>query len=142
MKLNNYLGSIASFITCPMDNIKTRLQTQSIKSSCEKIECITQELDKQLNASKINEFNSLNENLNKNLGATAHKDTLVAETKYKNIFSTMRAIHQESGFVKGFFRGLTPRILSNSPSCAISWGTYEIVKHFLNNKFSSNNNKN
>lgn len=123
-----------------MDNIKTRLQTQSIKSSCEKIECITQELDKQLNASKINEFNNLNENIKKNLGATAQKDTLVAETKYKNIFSTMRAIYHENGFVKGFFRGLTPRILSNSPSCAISWGTYEIVKHFLNRKFSFNNN--
>jgi hypothetical protein len=127
-----------------MDNIKTRLQTQSIKSSCEKIECMTQELEKQMNSStKINEFNSLNENSKKNLaGASAHKDVLVAEVKYKNIFSTMKAIYTESGFVKGFFRGLTPRILSNSPSCAISWGTYEIVKHFLSNKFSINNNKN
>lgn len=126
-----------------MDNIKTRLQTQSIKSSCEKIECITQELEKQMNSSssKINEFKSLNENSKKNLaGASAHKDVLVAEVKYKNIFSTVKAIYTESGFVKGFFRGLTPRILSNSPSCAISWGTYEIVKHFLSDKFSSNNN--
>lgn len=121
-----------------MDNIKTRLQTQSIKSSCEKIECITQELDKQLNSKKINEFTSLNENTNKNLNAAAGKDSLVAEIKYKNIFSTMRAINQESGFVKGFFRGLTPRILSNSPSCAISWGTYEVVKHFLTQKFNLN----
>ena len=124
-----------------MDNIKTRLQTQSIKSSCEKIECITQELDKQLNKSKLNEFNNLNENAKKTLGASAPKDTLVAEIKYKNIFSTMRAIHQENGFLKGFFKGLTPRILSNSPSCAISWGTYEIVKHFLSNKFSIKDNK-
>lgn len=125
-----------------MDNIKTRLQTQSIKSSCEKIECITQELDKQLNSSKINEFNNLNESMKKNLGTSAQKDTLVAEIKYRDIFSTMRAIYTENGFAKGFFRGLTPRILSNSPSCAISWGTYEIVKHFLTNKFSLSNNKN
>jgi hypothetical protein len=121
-----------------MDNIKTRLQTQSIKSSCEKIECINQELDKQLNSMKINEFNSLNENSKKNLNAAANKDSLVAEIKYKNIFSTTKAIYQENGFVKGFFRGLTPRVLSNSPSCAISWGTYEFVKHFLTQKFSNN----
>lgn len=126
-----------------MDNVKTRLQTQSIKSSCEKIECITQELDKQMSSSKINEFNNLNESIKKNLGAAKQKNTLVAEVKYKNIFSTMKAIYQENGFVKGFFRGLTPRILSNSPSCAISWGTYEIVKHFLNIKINkASNNKN
>ncbi len=121
-----------------MDNIKTKLQTQSIKSSCEKIECMNQEIDKQLLSSKMNnEFNSLGENLKKDPIST--KDSMVAEIKYKNIFSTMQAIYKENGFFKGFFRGLTPRILSNSPSCAISWGTYEIVKHFINEKMNYKN---
>jgi len=122
-----------------MDNIKTRLQTQSIKSSCEKIECINQELDKQINSSRLNEFNTICNDSKKKINLSSQKDTLVAEIKYKNILSTMRAIHQENGFFKGFFKGLTPRILSNSPSCAISWCTYEIVKHFLTNKFINNN---
>ena len=134
-----------------MDNVKTKLQTQSLKSSCEKIECITQELDKQVNSSKLNEFNSLTENEKKNilrnpkenLNILSKKDSLVAELKYKNIPSTIKVIYQEHGFIKGFFRGLTPRILSNSPSCAISWGTYEVVKHFLTQKYSQNySNKN
>lgn len=33
--------------------------------------------------------------------------------------------------MKGFFKGLTPRIMSNSPACAISWGTYEVCKFFM-----------
>lgn len=36
-----------------MDNIKTKLQTQTIKSSCEKIENLNNELDQKLNI-KIN----------------------------------------------------------------------------------------
>lgn len=63
------------------------------------------------------------------------------DVKYRNIFSTVKSIYREHGFFKGFFKGLTPRILSNSPSCAISWVTYEIVKQTLVEKYNSNNNK-
>lgn len=126
-----------------MDNIKTKLQTQSIKSSCEKIECINQELSRQLNVVKAEFHNIDNLNSNKpkgnidnslssNKNANITKECLeTPEIKYKDILSTVKAIHQEHGFIKGFFRGLTPRIIANSPSCAISWGTYEIVKFFL-----------
>ncbi len=100
------------------------------------MECMSQEIDKQINNSAAA---SKNDNKKSNLGSAAPKDTLVAEVKYKSIVSTMKAIYRENGFFKGFFRGLTPRVLSNSPSCAISWGTYEIVKHFLSNKFKNNN---
>jgi hypothetical protein len=108
-----------------MDNIKTKLQTQAIKSSCEKFENINLNLD-----------NKCDNNANKNKGVLNE-----SEIKYKNITSTIRKIYTENGITKGFFKGLTPRVLSNSPACAISWGTYEIIKHFLITSFKPNVNK-
>jgi solute carrier family 25 (mitochondrial iron transporter), member 28/37 len=37
----------------------------------------------------------------------------------------------------GFFRGLTPRILSHTPAVAISWTTYETAKQYLTSLSSS-----
>lgn len=105
-------GSFASIVTCPMDIIKTKLQTQNEKSMFEKMDSTLKENNKGL----------LNEN---------NKEPHI---KYKDILSTARIIIQEDGISKGFFKGVTPRILSNAPSCAISWGTYEIVKHLLSKK--------
>jgi len=51
--------------------------------------------------------------------------------KYKDIFSTARIIYRDNGFLNGFYRGVVPRILCNAPSCAISWGAYEFMKHTL-----------
>ena len=39
-------------------------------------------------------------------------------------------IYQTEGMV-GFFRGVTPRILSHTPAVAISWTTYETAKEYL-----------
>jgi hypothetical protein len=108
-----------------MDNIKTKLQTQSIKSSCEKFENLNLNLDKNCDNNNKNKVNK-NE----------------SEIKYKNIASTIGKIYKENGIIKGFFKGLTPRVLSNSPACAISWGTYEIIKHSLITSFKPNINNN
>jgi len=43
---------------------------------------------------------------------------------------------REDGF-KGFFRGLSARVLMLAPSSAISWASYETIKHYL----ISNSNK-
>jgi Mitochondrial carrier protein len=129
-----------------MDNVKTKLQTQSIKSSCDKFEQINQDFEKKMNSSKNTEFSNMSENTRKiqrknkisakDLNFSSQKDCMEPEIKYKNIFSTVKQVYREHGFFNGFFRGLTPRILSNSPSCAISWGTYEIVKHLMLTKIS------
>jgi solute carrier family 25 phosphate transporter 23/24/25/41 len=118
-----FAGAIASVITIPMDNIKTKLQTQTMSSICEKIDLLS---DKKLLLDK-------NSKLSLNTFSTNDKVDCSGETqiKYKNIFSTVRLVYQEDGFVKGFFKGLTPQLIRNAPSCAISWGTYEIVKHLL-----------
>ena len=126
-------GSVASLITCPMDNIKTKLQTQNLTSSCEKFDTINKE------ASNLGSGNkSFTENKNsytspKTAFSSSFRPECVPDqdVKYKNIFSTFKYIYKEDGFFRGFFKGLTPRVINNSPSCAISWGTYEIIKHFL-----------
>lgn len=40
------------------------------------------------------------------------------------------SIYKHEG-VRGFFRGMLPRILSHTPAAAISWTTYETTKHYL-----------
>jgi len=40
-------------------------------------------------------------------------------------------IYGMAGF-RGFFHGLTPRVLYQAPSTAISWSVYEFFKHYLN----------
>lgn len=54
----------------------------------------------------------------------------------------MVKIYNENGIIRGFFKGLTPRVLSNSPACAISWGTYEVIKYSLINSLMPNKNNN
>jgi solute carrier family 25 (mitochondrial iron transporter), member 28/37 len=45
-------------------------------------------------------------------------------------FIAARTIYTNEGFV-GFFRGLTPRVLSHTPAVAISWTAYEAVKRYI-----------
>ena len=123
-------GSFASLITCPMDNIKTKLQTQNTISTCEKVDSMIKDF----------ELNNVKQTETKNKYASTFSTlqkpdcNTEPEVKYKSILSTAKYIMREDGFFKGFFKGLTPRIMSNAPSCAISWGTYELVKHFLSQK--------
>jgi hypothetical protein len=119
------LGAFATLITMPMDNIKTKLQTQNANSICEKLDS----LKDKLSVNEEKQQPKLSMNYSTSFRPDCQPDQGV---KYKNILSTMKIIYNENGFFKGFFKGLTPRILSNSPSCAISWGTYEFIKHMLN----------
>jgi hypothetical protein len=113
-----------------MDNIKTKLQTQTTTSTCEKIETLIKDFD---NPKKDTQTKS--KLSTQSAFSTVQKPECLTEPqiKYNNIISTAKLIYKEDGFLKGFFRGMTPRIINNSPSCAISWGTYEIVKHLLSN---------
>lgn len=107
-----FAGAIASVVTCPFDNIKTKLQTQSTMSSCERLEGMNKLNEK---CGVDDERKRLNEKEN--------------SIKYKNIQQTIVSIYNEDGFRRGFFKGIVPRILFNSPSCAISWASYELMKH-------------
>ena len=112
-----------------MDVVKTKLQTQNEKSNCEKIS------PKRLN-NKIKDSSNNNPKLSFNYSKNANIDcnsNNEPKIKYKNILSTIKIIYYENGF-KGFFKGIMPRVFSSAPSCAISWGTYEAVKHLLSKK--------
>ena len=111
-------GGISSFLTCPMDNIKTRLQTQGTKSSC-------------VLENKCNKLNKSEPSENKAKVSSSNK----MEIKYRNIQDTFLKIVKEEGVgKKGLLRGVLPRMLFNAPACAISWGSYEIMKSILTDK--------
>ena len=114
-----------------MDNIKTKLQTQNTANTCERIDSLFKDanLNNPINKDvktnfSINSFSTVNK-------LDCNTDNTI---KYKNILSTVKYIWKEEGLIKGFFKGVSPRVINNSPSCAISWGTYELVKHFLAGK--------
>lgn len=50
--------------------------------------------------------------------------------KINSLLSATRYIYAMYG-LQGFFRGLRPRIVSNMPSTAISWTSYEMAKFYL-----------
>lgn len=50
--------------------------------------------------------------------------------KYSTVPDAIRVILKEDGMA-GFFRGITPRIVTHTPAVAISWTTYEIAKSWL-----------
>lgn len=54
-----------------------------------------------------------------------------------SFYSGAKYIYQTAGF-RGFWRGLRPRIVSNMPSTAICWTSYEIGKFYINKSQQKN----
>jgi solute carrier family 25 iron transporter 28/37 len=52
------------------------------------------------------------------------------QAKYLGIRSTFKHIWQTEG-LKGFYRGLVPRMMIFLPGAAISWSSYEYIKRLL-----------
>lgn len=50
--------------------------------------------------------------------------------RFSGFLSTVRVISETEG-MKGFYRGLGPRVLLAAPSAAVCWGTYEIIRALL-----------
>jgi len=55
-------------------------------------------------------------------------------TKYSGLVDAMTKIYAEEG-LKGFARGIKPRLMVHAPSVAISWTTYETAKTLFSQKF-------
>ena len=53
------------------------------------------------------------------------------ELRYTGFVDAARQIMKEEG-LRGFFRGILPRLFVHTPSVAVSWTTYEAVKHSIN----------
>jgi len=50
--------------------------------------------------------------------------------KYRNVWDTTLKIMQEDGLL-GFFKGFQMRMMIQSISSGVAWGTYHIIKDFL-----------
>jgi solute carrier family 25 iron transporter 28/37 len=101
-------GLTASALTTPLDRIKTYLQTQQLTPACS------------LTASAPPDHCPLTKGNN-----NTAKGPIVADWRQ----AALRIYRTEGA--QGFFRGMTPRILSHTPAVAISWTTYETAKQYL-----------
>mmetsp|Transcript_36920 Transcript_36920/g.57235 ORF Transcript_36920/g.57235 Transcript_36920/m.57235 type:complete len:366 (+) Transcript_36920:127-1224(+) len=98
-------GLIASATTTPLDRIKTMLQTQQLSPAC-----------------SVSAVPPENCPLTKGNASVAPIAANWQQAALR-IYTTEGAV--------GFFRGMTPRILSHTPAVAISWTTYETAKQYL-----------
>lgn len=120
-------GALASIPTTPFDVIKTKLNTQS----CLNYQCGKKSVCDILTNQKIS-YN--------NVGAAAgvgepalkmsFSNGKKVNIKYKNILDTTATIFKEEGMA-GFFSGIKMRMVIQSVSSAIAWGTYHVVKSAL-----------
>lgn len=120
-------GSIASMIMIPMDNIKTRLNTQRSfimyhPSNPYKITNGKKIVDN-IERSYIEKTKIIIDEMNT-------KDNII---KYKNAINTVKIIKAEEG-IRGFYKGLSSKMVGQSISTAISWSVYEFFKNMMLNK--------
>lgn len=107
-------GMVASFLTNPMDVIKTRLQTQHHNSSLGGLDKEAIKLEAEKLGGRLEVEGS----------------EVLRDAKYRDIRHAIRQIYKSEGIL-GFYKGVLPRVLFVSPGVAISWGTYEIFKSLL-----------
>lgn len=146
-------ASIASTCTIPLDNIKTRLQTQTCFKQCgkemvcgrrksmqhtfdfnkckqlffkSKIFCIGRTAKQTFTTNKLKEING-EKCMNK-----------IKIIKYKNISESIKIIYREEG-IRGFTKGIVPRICGQAPSAATSWAAYETIKGLLEKRWLQHN---
>eukprot|EP01016_Furgasonia_blochmanni_P019624 TRINITY_DN2193_c0_g2_i1.p1 TRINITY_DN2193_c0_g2~~TRINITY_DN2193_c0_g2_i1.p1 ORF type:complete len:394 (+),score=18.81 TRINITY_DN2193_c0_g2_i1:161-1342(+) len=147
-------GTAAAIATIPMDVIKTKLQTQNTyhenfvappEKCCGGVMTINPNNGPQLvqNQGTASCSKGLFEREKLNAPKNMHTFTSRAfisfkmdpqskyAIKYKGVLHAVETIYKEEG-MKGFTKGVGPRIFSQAPSAAISWATYESVKNFLN----------
>ena len=53
--------------------------------------------------------------------------------RYTGMLDALTRIHAEDG-VRGYFRGIKPRLALHTPAVAISWTTYELFKRVLTDR--------
>lgn len=107
-------GAVASFLTNPLDVIKTKLQTQNLGPLNESLQAPPCPSDRV---------------------CLSPGTPLSPPVRYTGAVQVFNRIYSDCG-PAGFARGMLPRILVHTPSVAISWTAYETAKNVLLNDWS------
>lgn len=127
-------GAVAAALTNPLDVAKTRLQTQSLTMATGTISTVSSTV-------------SVNSSMTPKIPAAAIHTTAYRpgsstspscsstcssshQNHYSGLINTLKTIAKEEG-IKGFTRGVVPRLLFHAPAAAISWTSYEFMKSVL-----------
>lgn len=144
-------GGVAAALTNPLDVIKTRLQTQDLQPLAKTINSQTSKKGSTFSMSRTNAHllgnqygvptahispyttkakTPLSVPLCETPNIFSSNTVNVATPRYFGMLQTAKLLYIEGG-VAGFFRGVGARVMIHAPSVAISWTTYETVKHFF-----------
>jgi len=139
-------GALAALVTNPLDVAKTRLQTQCILLNPAGVGLALPNVKSSPAAAVVPTpatagmqgtaipSPSPNKLGCDTLKCTAQQTKATVESckvvRFQGLFETLREILREEG-VRGFTRGLQPRLMSHIPSVATTWTTYEVIKRLL-----------
>ena len=120
MVAGSLAGAIAAALTNPLDVIKTRLQTQSLEPISFTAANIPAECAPVVNV-HISSGSAM---------AEPAASRIIQNSRVKGALQAARKITSEEG-LRGFQRGVGPRMMVHAPAVAVSWTAYEAVKQAL-----------
>ncbi|KAG9511304.1 Mitochondrial carrier protein Rim2, partial [Fragariocoptes setiger] len=130
-------GTFGAIVTCPLEVLKTRLQSSTAKSTL-----INNNNTGSLIGADISKLASNHKHKTSTSASTHHLRSAAAAHKRAVSFSGLpiidcfKTIVRNEGW-RALFKGLGPNLVGVAPSRAIYFCTYSNVKSFLNSSFQS-----